>query len=64
MKSCVAGLAGMIACVAVGGEFTFIATDANADWSDPDNYRTEGNGVPLVVPGSSDTVTVLLRSLK
>ena len=58
MKSCVAGLVAMIACVSAGGSFTFVATDANADWSDPNNYRTESSAVPAVVPGSCDTVTV------
>ena len=58
MKSCVAGLVAMIACVSAGGSFTFVATDANADWSDPNNYRTEADAVPSVIPGSCDTVTV------
>ena len=58
MKSCVAGLVAMIACASAGGSFTFVATDANADWSDPNNYRTESSAVPAVVPGSCDTVTV------
>ena len=58
MKSCVVVFAAMIACAAVGGSFTFVATDVNADWSDPNNYRTAEDTVPAVVPGSCDTVTV------
>ena len=58
MKGCITGLAAMIACVAAGGTFTFVASDANADWSDPGNYRTAEDAVPTTVPGSCDTVTV------
>ena len=58
MKSCVLGIMAMIAAISAGESFTFIATDANADWSDVNNYQTSGGATPAVYPGSSDTVTV------
>lgn len=58
MRSCVLGIMAMIAAISAGESFTFIATDANADWSDVNNYQTSGGATPAECPGSSDTVTV------
>ncbi len=58
MRSCVFGIMVMIAAISAGESFTFTATDANADWSDLNNYQTSGGATPATYPGSSDTVTV------
>ena len=39
MRTCVLGVAAMIACVAAGGSFSFVATNADADWGDPDKIE-------------------------